>query len=181
MIFKNLTIENLAAKLPEYKDIPEATALMEYIEKCKAIGMSKIIEALQLQAAACVLEQMKCGLLAITELTDDDSNNYINSKGECIKYHRPDFYNKVKIGHIQGNGTAVNINQVTNDNEWVITDWCYWATDTPLSERQPMSEDYKYIDDYFYVQAGRTVETPYANKVRYAYNEDKGSMFNVMV
>jgi hypothetical protein len=67
------------------------------------------------------------------------------------------------------------------DNEWVITDWCYWATDTPLSERQPMSEDYKYIDDYFYVQAGRTVETPYANKVRYAYNEDKGSMFNVMV
>lgn len=55
------------------------------------------------------------------------------------------------------------------DDAWIITDWCYWAKDTPLSERQPMSKDLKYIDDYFYVEAGKTVETPYANKVRYAY------------
>jgi len=54
------------------------------------------------------------------------------------------------------------------DDKWIITDWCYWAKDTPLAERQPMSKDLKYIDDFFYVEAGRTVETPYANKVRYA-------------
>lgn len=69
----------------------------------------------------------------------------------------------------------------STDNEWVITDWCYWAKDTPISEREPMSDDFKYIDDYFYVQAGKTVETPYANKVRYAYNEDKGGLFNTVV
>lgn len=54
------------------------------------------------------------------------------------------------------------------DEEWIITDWCYWAKDTPLAERDSMGSDLKYIDDYFYVQADKTVETPYVNKVRYA-------------
>lgn len=54
------------------------------------------------------------------------------------------------------------------DGEWIITDWCYWAKDTPLAERESMGSDVKYIDDYFYVQADKTVETPYVNKVRYA-------------
>jgi hypothetical protein len=64
------------------------------------------------------------------------------------------------------------------DDAWIITDWCYWAKDTPLSERQPMSGDFKYIDDYFYVEAGKTVETPYANKVRYAQQIPKGMFVN---
>jgi len=52
------------------------------------------------------------------------------------------------------------------DDEWIITDWCYWTTDIPIAERHPMTEDTKYIDDFFYIQATRTVETPYANEVR---------------
>ncbi|RKX64110.1 MAG: hypothetical protein DRP42_07000 [Tenericutes bacterium] len=63
------------------------------------------------------------------------------------------------------------------DNEWIITDWCYWAKDTPLADRMTMSKDLKYIDDYFYVEANKTVETPYANKVRYAYLQ-KGTLFS---
>jgi hypothetical protein len=52
------------------------------------------------------------------------------------------------------------------DDEWIITDWCYWTTDIPIAERQPMTDDMKYIDDFFYIQATRTVETPYTNEVR---------------
>ncbi len=54
------------------------------------------------------------------------------------------------------------------DDAWIIADWCYWATDTPLSERNPMSSDLKYLDDFFFVQATKTVETPYTNRVRFA-------------
>jgi predicted transglutaminase-like cysteine proteinase len=54
------------------------------------------------------------------------------------------------------------------DNEWIIADWCYLATDTPINERSPMSENLKYIDDYFFIQATKTVETPYTNRVRFA-------------
>jgi predicted transglutaminase-like cysteine proteinase len=54
------------------------------------------------------------------------------------------------------------------DNKWIIADWCYWPTDTPIPERSPMSENLKYIDDYFFVQATKTVETPYTNRVRFA-------------
>jgi len=54
------------------------------------------------------------------------------------------------------------------DNEWIVLDWSYWVKDSPLAEREPMSEDLKYIDDYFFVQATKTVETPYSNRVRFA-------------
>lgn len=64
-----------------------------------------------------------------------------------------------------------------SDDEWVIADWCYWAKDTPLDKRMTMKEDFKYIDDFFFVEATRTVETPIANRVRYALI-GKGSMVN---
>jgi predicted transglutaminase-like cysteine proteinase len=54
------------------------------------------------------------------------------------------------------------------DDQWIIVDWCSWAKDAPLSDRIPMSDDHKYFDDYFFVEAGRTVETPTTNRVRYA-------------
>jgi len=38
----------------------------------------------------------------------------------------------------------------------------------PLSERYSMSENLKYIDKYFFVQATKTIETPYTNRVRFA-------------
>jgi len=57
-----------------------------------------------------------------------------------------------------------------SDDEWINLDWCYWATNAPLDERKPMTEDLKYIDDYFFVQATKTVETPYSNRIRFAIN-----------
>ncbi len=74
---------------------------------------------------------------------------------------------------ITSDGTGVGGHAWTSykresDNEWTVLDWCYWPKSTALSERKPMSEDLKYIDDYFFVQATKTVETPYANRVRMA-------------
>jgi predicted transglutaminase-like cysteine proteinase len=66
------------------------------------------------------------------------------------------------------------------DDQWVIADWCYWAKDTPLAERIPMADEHKYIDDYFYIEVGRTVETPLTNKVRYAMLS-KGTLVNLFV
>ncbi|MBW1921897.1 MAG: transglutaminase domain-containing protein [Deltaproteobacteria bacterium] len=64
------------------------------------------------------------------------------------------------------------------DDQWIILDWCYWAQNTPIAERTPMREDYKYVDDYFFVDVKGTTETPYTNRVRYAYVQ-KGSLLNV--
>jgi len=52
------------------------------------------------------------------------------------------------------------------DNEWVVLDWCYYANDKEIADRTPMSDDHKYIDDWFYITTHKTTETPYANKVR---------------
>lgn len=65
-------------------------------------------------------------------------------------------------------GHAWTAYQRETDDEWIIMDWCYWAKDTPLAEREPMSEDKKYIDDFFFIDVTKTVETPYENRVRYA-------------
>jgi predicted transglutaminase-like cysteine proteinase len=66
------------------------------------------------------------------------------------------------------------------DEQWIIVDWCYWAKDTPIEERIPMADDHKYIDDYFYVEAGKTVETPLTNAVRYAILS-KGTLIDLAV
>ena len=74
---------------------------------------------------------------------------------------------------VTGAGTGVGGHAWTaykreSDNEWIVLDWCYWAQSSALSERQSMSEDLKYLDDWFFVTATKTVETPYTNRVRYA-------------
>jgi transglutaminase-like putative cysteine protease len=66
------------------------------------------------------------------------------------------------------------------DDQWIIVDWCYWAKDTPIAERIPMSDDHRYIDDYFFVEAGKTVETPHTKGVRYAVFA-KGVLVNTVV
>jgi len=65
-------------------------------------------------------------------------------------------------------GHAWTAYQRETDNEWIVLDWCYWATSKPFSERQSMSANLKYIDDFFFVEATKTVETPYTNRVRFA-------------
>jgi len=76
-----------------------------------------------------------------------------------------------------GHGWTAYMREI--DDQWITMDSSYYPTSTPLSERDPMSEDLRYIDDFWYVQSGKTVATPYANKVRYA-GDLKGVNVNVM-
>jgi len=52
------------------------------------------------------------------------------------------------------------------DNEWVVVDWCYYPSDQPISERTPLKDDKRYIDDFFYVTALDTVDATYTNEFR---------------
>jgi len=80
--------------------------------------------------------------------------------------------------------------QRETDNEWIVLDWCYYANKKPIADRAPMKDDIKYIDDWFYVNAKNTIETPFVNKVKnpaLAYgalpvkNFVKGQMINTTV
>ena len=62
------------------------------------------------------------------------------------------------------------------DSKWVTLDSTYYRISDPIVERKPISEDLRYIDDFWYIQAGQTIATPYANKVRYA----KGHLLDVL-
>jgi hypothetical protein len=105
MIFKNVTIENLAAELPKHKDTPEVITLLEDIEKYAAIGMTKVSEQLTKQAAACVIEKMGFGLLAVEDLAASTLGIYINSAGEKIGYTRHEYNSPTYIiHHIRGDG-----------------------------------------------------------------------------
>lgn len=53
-----------------------------------------------------------------------------------------------------------------SDDEWVEVDWCYYPTDTLLSERTAMKDDTKYVDDFFYVDALKTVDASLVNRIR---------------
>jgi predicted transglutaminase-like cysteine proteinase len=52
------------------------------------------------------------------------------------------------------------------DNEWVVTDWCYWPTSESLENREPMKYNNKYVDDFFYVDIAKTVDTSLLNRIR---------------
>jgi predicted transglutaminase-like cysteine proteinase len=66
-----------------------------------------------------------------------------------------------------GGGHAWTAYKRETDDAWIVLDWCYYPDpETPLDERTPMKDDLKYWDDYFYVDAMKTVETPLANYVR---------------
>jgi hypothetical protein len=66
-----------------------------------------------------------------------------------------------------------------SDGQFITLDTSYYPISTPLSDRPTMSEDIRYIDDFWYIQSGITVATPYANKVRLA-SILKGVNINVM-
>jgi len=52
------------------------------------------------------------------------------------------------------------------DNEWIEVDWCYYPADTLLTERTAMRYDTKYVDDFFYFDAIKTVDTSLVNRIR---------------
>jgi predicted transglutaminase-like cysteine proteinase len=53
-----------------------------------------------------------------------------------------------------------------SDNEWVIVDYSYFPTAIPTNAREPMKDDKKYIDDYFFMTLYEFVVTRYVNRVR---------------
>lgn len=53
-----------------------------------------------------------------------------------------------------------------SDDEWIEVDWCYYPTDTSLNERKAMKHDTKYVDDFFYFDAFKTVDTALVNRIR---------------
>ena len=76
-----------------------------------------------------------------------------------------------------GHGWTAYMREI--DDKWVTMDSSYYPVSTALSERDTMSEDLRYIDDFWYIQASKTIATPYANKIRFA-GELKGVNVNVM-
>lgn len=69
-------------------------------------------------------------------------------------------------GGLSAGGHAWTAYQRESDNEWVILDWCFFNTDAPLDNRITMSNNMKYVDDYFFVNLKNTVDTPYSNGIR---------------
>jgi len=65
-----------------------------------------------------------------------------------------------------------------NDNRWITVDTTYYAINTLIAERIPLSEDLRYFDDFWYIQGGKTIATPYTNKVRYA---TKGILLDTLI
>lgn len=69
-----------------------------------------------------------------------------------------------------GNGTtgghAWTAYKRETDNQWVIMDWCYYANKNQIADREPMKDVLWYFDDYFYVNARETIDTPFVNKVK---------------
>jgi predicted transglutaminase-like cysteine proteinase len=55
--------------------------------------------------------------------------------------------------------------QRESDNRWIPVDYSYYP-DPNISTITPMSEDERYIDDYFYMTVFDFVETPGTNRVR---------------
>jgi len=61
------------------------------------------------------------------------------------------------------------------DNKEVAIDWCYYPTKDNISQLTPISEDKKYIDDWFYVSMGEgTIDATLKNYLR-------GSRINIYV
>lgn len=107
MLFKNMTIEDLAAlasRSAEYKNKPEVITLLKDIEKYIALGMYKVSEQLTKQAAACVLEQLGYGLLEVEDAWA--VSNWLNARGRVVGYYRPAQHNRLtyNITHIHGDG-----------------------------------------------------------------------------
>lgn len=73
---------------------------------------------------------------------------------------------KNEEGGLSSGGHGWTTYKKESDDEWVVLDWCFFVTDKPLNQRISMTDDSKYVDDYFFVNLKNTVDTPYSNGVR---------------
>ena len=84
-------------------------------------------------------------------------------------------------GGIESGGHAWTSYKSEEDNKWRVLDFSFFPTDKPINERQGMTEDMKYFDDYFFVNAKNTIDTPYSNAIRNPDDhnwENKGTIIN---
>jgi hypothetical protein len=65
-----------------------------------------------------------------------------------------------------GGGHAWTAYLRESDDEWVDLDWCYYPDDLTVEQRTPLREKLKYYDDWFYVDALKTVDATYTNNLR---------------
>ncbi len=72
---------------------------------------------------------------------------------------------KAGVGAATG-GHGWTAYQRETDNEWVVFDFSYYPNNLSASSRPLMSEDKRYIDDYFYMTLNEYVTTDYSNRVR---------------
>jgi predicted transglutaminase-like cysteine proteinase len=72
---------------------------------------------------------------------------------------------KAGVGAATG-GHGWTAYQRETDNEWVVFDFSYYPNNLSASSRPLMSEDKRYIDDYFYMTLTEYVTTDYSNRVR---------------
>jgi predicted transglutaminase-like cysteine proteinase len=63
-------------------------------------------------------------------------------------------------------GHAWTVYRRESDNEWVVVDFSYFPAAIPTDAREPMKDDKRYIDDYFFMTLYEFVVTRYVNRVR---------------
>lgn len=71
-----------------------------------------------------------------------------------------------EVGGLSSGGHGWTAYKTESDNKWIILDWCFFTTDAPFDKRIKMEDNFKYVDDYFFVNLKNTVDTPYSNGIR---------------
>ncbi len=69
--------------------------------------------------------------------------------------------NRLQLG---GHGWTVYKRET--DDEWVILDGSYWTNTDPVEERIPMKYDKRYYDDFFYINAMKSIDASMVNRIR---------------
>jgi len=69
-----------------------------------------------------------------------------------------------------------------SDNEWVAVDYSYYPDLRPMDYRNPLKDDKKYVDDYFYITNQYVATTPDSNRIRNpeVYYSDGGVIPNIL-
>ncbi len=75
-------------------------------------------------------------------------------------------------GGIESGGHGWTAYKRESDDQWVVLDFSFFTTDKPIDKRMGMEDDFRYFEDWFFVNAQNTVDTPYSNAIR---NPDRHS------
>ncbi len=79
-------------------------------------------------------------------------------------------------GGLSSGGHGWTAYKSEEDDKWRVLDFSFFTTDKPLNEREGMANDFKYFEDYFFVNLQNTIDTPYSNAIK---NPDDHSNYRV--